>query len=51
VFFDDRAFVDTIAKSQGMTVYGQSGDVVMQIDLSAIGEAIPYARKCEPVGG
>ena len=34
-----------------MTVYVQSSDVVMQIDLSGTGEAIPYVRKCKPVGG
>jgi hypothetical protein len=47
VFFDDREFVHAIAKRKVMTVYGQTGQKVMAIDLKGSGKAIEYARKCQ----
>lgn len=47
VFFDDREFVHAIAKRKVLTVYRQSGEKVMAIDLKGSGKAIEYARKCQ----
>jgi len=47
VFFDDRAFVDAIAQRNVLTVYGQTGEKVMAIDLKGSAKAIEYARKCQ----
>lgn len=51
VFFDDRSFVEAIAKRKVMTVYGQNGNKVMAIDLKGSGKAIEYARKCQKQQG
>ncbi|MFT7592696.1 MAG: hypothetical protein ACI8R4_000003 [Paracoccaceae bacterium] len=51
VFFDDRSFVEAIAKRQVMTVFGQAGAKVMAIDLKGSGKAIEYARKCQAASG
>jgi len=47
VFFDDRAFVDAIAQRNVLTVYNQTGEEVMAIDLKGSAKAIEYARKCQ----
>ena len=47
VFFTDRDFVHAIAKRQHMTVYGETGQVVMKIDLSGSAKALEYARACQ----
>ncbi len=47
VFFDDRALVDAIAQRNVLTVYGQTGEEVMAIDLKGSAKAIEYARKCQ----
>lgn len=47
VFFDDREFVHAIAQRKRMTVYGQTGQQVMAIDLSGTAKALEYARKCQ----
>ena len=47
VFFTDRNFVHAIAQKQRMTVYGQTGQPVMQIDLSSTAKALDYARDCQ----
>ncbi len=47
VFFLDRNFVHAIAERQGMTVYGQTGQTVMEIDLTGTVRALEYARKCQ----
>ena len=51
VFFDDRNFVHAIAKRKVLTVYGQTGQEVMAIDLKGSGKAIDYARKCQDQQG
>ncbi len=51
VFFDDRAFIQAIAQRKVMTVYGQSGQEVMAIDLKGSAKAIEYARKCQAKTG
>ena len=51
VFFADREFVHAIAKRKVMTVYGQTGQKVMAIDLKGSGKAIEYARKCQAAMG
>jgi len=51
VFFDDRSFVEAIAKHKVMTVFGQAGAKVMAIDLTGSGKAIEYARKCQAASG
>lgn len=47
VFFTDRNFVHAIAEKQHMTVFGQSGQTVMRIDLSGTAKALEYARSCQ----
>ena len=47
VFFDDPDFVQAIARSKVLTVYGQSGQEVMAIDLKGSAKATEYARKCQ----
>ena len=47
VFFNDRNFVQAIAQRKVMTVYGQTGQKVMAIDLKGSNKAIEYARKCQ----
>jgi len=47
VFFDDRAFVQAIAQRNVLTVYGQTGEKIMAIDLKGSAKAIEYARKCQ----
>ncbi|MCA0871706.1 hypothetical protein LCL97_12785 [Seohaeicola saemankumensis] len=47
VFFSDRNFVHAIAEKKGMTVYGQTGQTVMKIDLTGTAKALEYARKCQ----
>lgn len=47
VFFTDRDFVFAIAQKKTMTVYGQTGQKVMAIDLSGTAKALEYARKCQ----
>jgi hypothetical protein len=47
VFFEDREFVRAIAQRKVMTVYGQTGQKVMAIDLKGSAKAIDYARKCQ----
>jgi hypothetical protein len=51
VFFKDREFIHAIAQKQGMTVYGQTGQQVMAIDLSGTAKALEYARKCQDEQG
>jgi len=51
VFFEDRNFVHAIAQRKVMTVYGQTGQKVMAIDLKGSGKAIEYARICQDKQG
>lgn len=47
VFFTDPGFVHAIAQHRDMTVYGQTGQEVMAIDLAGTSKALEYARKCQ----
>ena len=47
VFFEDRGFVDAIARRRVMTIYGQNGQKVMAIDLKGSAKALEYARRCQ----
>ena len=47
VFFKDPDFVRAIAQRKVMTVYGQTGQEVMAIDLKGSAKAIEYARICQ----
>jgi hypothetical protein len=51
VFFDDRGFVDAIARRQHMTVYTPEGETVMRIDLSGTADALKHARDCQRNAG
>lgn len=46
VFFDDPAFVDAISQSRTLTLFGQTGERIMGIDLTGSSKAIEQARKC-----
>ncbi len=47
VFFTDRNFVHAIAQKKVMTVYGQTGQKVMAIDLHGTAKALEYVRSCQ----
>lgn len=47
VFFSDRNFVHAIAQKKVMTVYGQTGQKVMAIDLKGTAKALDYVRSCQ----
>lgn len=49
VFFTDRTFVNAIAQRKVMTVYGQTGQEVMAIDLAGTAQALEYARDCQAI--
>ncbi|WP_425043136.1 hypothetical protein [Primorskyibacter sp. S87] len=51
VAFDDRNFVHAIASRKVMTVYGQTGEQVMAIDLKGTAKALEYARECQKQQG
>ncbi|MGR3616244.1 MAG: hypothetical protein ACU0BB_09395 [Paracoccaceae bacterium] len=51
VFFKDREFVHAIAQKKIMTVYGQTGQQVMAIDLAGTSRALDYARDCQDEQG
>ncbi|MBE1285639.1 MAG: hypothetical protein GJ676_20170 [Rhodobacteraceae bacterium] len=51
VFFKDREFIHAIAQKKVMTVFGQTGQRVMAIDLAGTAKALEYARSCQEEQG